>query len=113
MADKESPGAKRSKADYGRDPIKELETERITQDKAAVKDYEDAIKERRMFRKLDKARAGGGSGGVGVSDTREMQLGAELDPKAMMKREGMKKGGTVRTASQRADGIAIRGKTRA
>jgi hypothetical protein len=27
--------------------------------------------------------------------------------------EGMKKGGKVRTASQRADGIALRGKTRA
>ena len=31
-------------------------------------------------------RAGGGSGGVGVSDTRDMQMGAELDPKAMMQR---------------------------
>lgn len=31
-------------------------------------------------------RAGGGSGGVGVSDTRDMALGAELDPKAMMQR---------------------------
>jgi hypothetical protein len=44
---------------------------------------------------------------------KELQLGAELDPKAMMEREGYKKGGKVRTASQRADGIAIRGKTRA
>ena len=56
----------------------------------------------------------GGSSGVGGSmDRREIQLGAELDPKAMMRREGYKKGGKVRTASQRADGIAIRGKTRA
>lgn len=56
----------------------------------------------------------GGSSGVGGSmDRRELQLGAELDPKAMMRREGYKKGGKVRTASQRADGIAIRGKTRA
>jgi hypothetical protein len=31
-------------------------------------------------------RAGGGSGGVGVPDTRDVQMGAELDPKAMMQR---------------------------
>lgn len=56
----------------------------------------------------------GGSSGVGGSmDRRELQLGAELDPKMMMRREGYRKGGRVRTASQRADGIAIRGKTRA
>jgi hypothetical protein len=58
-----------------------------------------------------KKRSGGGSGGAS-SDTREMQLGAEMDPKAMMKREGMKKGGSVKSASSRADGIAQRGKTR-
>lgn len=60
-----------------------------------------------------KASGGGGSGGVGVSDTREMQLGADLDPKAMVQREGMKKGGSVKSASARADGCCIRGKTRA
>jgi hypothetical protein len=31
-------------------------------------------------------KGGGGSGGVGVPDTRDMHLGAELDPKAMMVR---------------------------
>lgn len=31
-------------------------------------------------------KAGGGSGGAGVSDTRDIQMGAELDPKAMMQR---------------------------
>jgi hypothetical protein len=31
-------------------------------------------------------RGGGGSGGVGVSDTRDMQLGADLDPKTMMQK---------------------------
>lgn len=64
----------------------------------------------------------GGSSGAGSSaDRKELQLGAELDPKAMidrdkrerMEREGMKKGGKVKSASARADGIAIRGKTRA
>ena len=56
-------------------------------------------------------KSGGGSGGA-ASDTREMQLGAELDPKAMMQRSGMKKGGVVKSASNRADGIAQRGKTK-
>jgi hypothetical protein len=56
-------------------------------------------------------RGGGGSGGV--SDTRELQLGSDLDPKSMMKREGMKKGGSVKSsASSRGDGIAQRGKTK-
>ena len=58
-----------------------------------------------------KNKTGGGSGGV--SDTKEMQLGADLDPKAMMKREGYAKGGKVKSASVRADGCAQRGKTRA
>ncbi len=31
-------------------------------------------------------KAGGGSGGVGVPDTKDMQMGAELDPKTMMQR---------------------------
>ena len=60
-----------------------------------------------------KASKSGGGGSGRVSDTKEMQLGADLDPKAMMKREGYKKGGAVKSASSRADGIAIRGKTRA
>lgn len=57
--------------------------------------------------------SGGGSSGAGVSDTREMQLGSDLDPKAMMKKEGYKKGGMAKSASARADGCAVRGKTRA
>ena len=75
-----------------------------------------------------KKTSGGGSGGSGVADTREMQLGAELDPKAMMQRENKKaKGGTIKaskmgavkqgkpsmgSASKRGDGIAQRGKTK-
>lgn len=54
-------------------------------------------------------RGGGGGGG---SESRDLQLGADLDPKAMMKKEGYKKGGKVSSASTRADGIAQRGKTR-
>ena len=67
-------------------------------------------KEMRRARASVRPKNGGGGGG---SDTSEMQLGADLDPKAMMKREGYKKGGAVKSASARADGIAIRGKTRA
>ena len=54
-------------------------------------------------------RGGGGAGGV--SDTREMQLGADMDPKTMIKKAGYKKGGKV-SASSRADGIAQKGKTK-
>jgi hypothetical protein len=63
-------------------------------------------------KKVDVGSTKGGGGSGGVSDTREMQLGADLDPKAMMKREGYKKGGKVSSASTRADGIAQRGKTK-
>ena len=36
-----------------------------------------------------------GTGGGG-SDTRDLQLGSDLDPKSMMKKEGYKKGGKVK-----------------
>jgi hypothetical protein len=62
--------------------------------------------------KLEKKPRGGGGSGGASSDAREMQLGSELDPKALMKRKDMKKGGKVSSASSRADGIAMRGKTR-
>jgi hypothetical protein len=68
---------------------------------ASVEDYDKKIAA------VKKPVSGGGSGGV--SDTRELQLGADLDPKSMMKREGYKKGGT---ASSRGDGCAQRGKTK-
>ena len=70
----------------------------------------------RYERMKSRKGSGGGSGGSGASDTREMQLGADLDPKAMMRRTGryssFAKGGTVKSASKRADGIAQRGKTK-
>ena len=65
--------------------------------------------------KFDKSMRGGGGGGRG---SRQMQLGADLDPKAMMQRmnedydDSYKKGGKVSSASKRADGIAQRGKTK-
>jgi len=64
---------------------------------------------------------GGGSGTGSSMDVKELQLGADLDPKVMidkakkerMETENMKQGGKVKSASSRADGCAIRGKTRA
>jgi hypothetical protein len=44
---------------------------------------------------------------------KERQRVDELADQYKRETRGMKKGGKVRTASQRADGIAIRGKTRA
>ena len=93
MAEKKSPDTKRSGAEF------DLRNRAIHDDL--------------YYHRLGKARSGGGSGGTGTADTREMQLGAELDPKTMMKRKDMKKGGAVKSASARADGIAQRGKTRA
>lgn len=89
-------------------------------------------------KRLTGPRSGGGSGGGG-GNSRNLMLGADLDPKALMRetraarnedesrfadegnpnfRKGgkvkkMATGGKVRSASSRADGCAIRGKTRA
>jgi len=98
---------------YERDPEK-YKKERAEDARRAHRDYErysDPELMERYQRMKARKGAGGGSGGA-ASGTREMQLGSELDPKAMMKREGMKKGGKVSSASSRADGIAQRGKTR-
>jgi hypothetical protein len=56
--------------------------------------------------KITEVRGGGGSGGVGmgVSDRREMQLGAELDPKDLMQRNKYKAGGTVLMPNTYSDG---------
>ena len=64
---------------------------------------------------------GGGSGAGSSMDVKELQLGADLDPKAMvdkakkerMETENMKKCGKVKSASARADCCAFRGKKRA
>ena len=68
--------------------------------------------------KRGTAKAGGGGGG---RYSRQMQLGSDFDPKALMMRDKkggesgieFKRGGKVKSASARADGCAIRGKTRA
>jgi hypothetical protein len=83
------------------------ETEKNRKNTAAY--IEDA---ERRFREVKKPVRGGGGSGGSPSDAREMQLGAELDPKAMMKRESYKKGGAVKSASSRGDGCAQRGKTK-
>lgn len=81
--------------------------------KRAVQDaLQDLTPRGAKIMRMMHAIRGGGSGGS-REDRREAQLGADLDPKAMMKKEGYKTGGKVKSASARADGCAIRGKTRA
>jgi hypothetical protein len=93
----------------------QYERERKEDARRAWKDF-DRYSDEKLMTRYDrmKNRSGGGSGGAGVSNTRQLQLGADLDPKAMMKREDMKKGGKVKakSASSRGDGIAQRGKTK-
>ena len=91
------------------------------------------------FPRLSGPRGGGGGGGGGGSGTRQLMLGSDLDPKALMREnrsprdddesrfadEGnpnFKRGGKVKkyakggsvssSASKRADGCATKGKTR-
>ena len=60
-----------------------------------------------------QARVGGGGGGGRAGGAGRNAMGM-IDPSAVVSLiPNFKKGGKVRTASQRADGIAIRGKTRA
>lgn len=54
----------------------------------------------------------GTSGAESSTEPLEIMLGSELDPKKMLKQNGYKKGGKVSSASNRADGIAQRGKTK-
>ena len=49
----------------------------------------------------------------GSGQSNKQMTPAERKAKAFSEMDGMNKGGKVRTASQRADGCAIRGKTRA
>ena len=51
---------------------------------------------------VNVGKGGGGSGGAS-SDRRELQLGSDLDPKSMMKREDMKKGGAVKKYGKGGD----------
>lgn len=51
--------------------------------------------------------------GQAIDDPRSRQAMREAGAEERREARGMKKGGKVRTASQRADGCAIRGKTRA
>ncbi len=106
-----------SDPDYARDTDITKRAERV--EKMSKLTADDVVKEkdiskddRRLAKSFLKSARGGGGGGGEKSGAREMQLGADLDPKAMMKREGYKKGGKVKSASSRADGIAQRGKTR-
>ena len=86
--------------------VKEIEAQRA---KGEVKDVSpeafEAIESQAGLKDLD---------GKFKKDKSEPRPPArERMSKALSELDGMKKGGKVRTASQRADGIAIRGKTRA
>ena len=86
--------------------VKEIEAQRA---KGEVKDVSpeafEAIESQAGLKDLD---------GKFKKDKSEHRPPArERMSKALSELDGMKKGGKVRTASQRADGIAIRGKTRA
>jgi hypothetical protein len=111
MAEKEWLTPKRAARKEATEMLKEDKAERA---EAKRPPADNVAEEKEMRRAKEAVRPKSGGGGSGrVSDTRELQLGADLDPKALMEREGYKKGGAVKSASARADGIAIRGKTRA
>lgn len=123
MADKDTNKTKMAASDEAyfkrvEDYAKRLKKERDFQSPAAVRERVDKgslAPYELKAQKFDKSTRGGGGGGRGL---REMQLGADLDPKAMMRRmnedydDSYKKGGKVSSASKRADGCAMRGKTR-
>jgi hypothetical protein len=78
---------------------KNLETPRGSMAKEAMPEYE------RKAEKFEGAKAkGGGSGGSGV---------LPIDKMLKMNKMNYKAGGKVKSASSRADGCCIRGKTRA
>jgi hypothetical protein len=71
-------------------------------DKSSLAPYE--LKAQQMERQEKKQKRSGGGGGGGVSDLRELQLGYDLDPKAMMRNFGeYAKGGDVQSESSKLD----------
>jgi len=123
MAEKDAKKEKMAASDEAyfkrvEDYAKQLKRERDLENPAFVKERVNKgslAPYELKAQKFDRSMRGGGGGGRG---SREMQLGADLDPKAMMRRmnedydDSYKKGGKVSSASARADGIAQRGKTR-
>ena len=97
------PGAKITKVPPNEAPAapKKLETPRgfIPQD--VMSEYE---RKAEKFEKAKEKRGGSGGGGSGV---------VPIDKMLKMNKMNYKAGGKVKTASSRADGCAIRGKTRA
>jgi hypothetical protein len=71
-------------------------------DKKSLAPYE--LKAQQMERQEKKQKRSGGGGGGGASDLRELQLGYDLDPKAMMRNFGeYAKGGDVQSESSKLD----------
>jgi len=100
----------------------ETENQRTFKERAeAAKAEADKAEKKTTKKEGSKAKASSTAGkmpGPKMSDPYSMTLGSDLDPKRMMRdrkssgEKDMKKGGSVSSASKRADGIAARGKTR-
>jgi hypothetical protein len=97
------PGAKITKVPPNEAPAapKKLENPREFIPKDVMPEYE---RKAEKFEKAKEKRGGGGGGGGGVMP---------IDKMLKMNKMNYKAGGKVSSASSRADGCAIRGKTRA
>jgi hypothetical protein len=97
------PGAKITKVPPNEAPAapKKLENPRGFIPKDVMPEYE---RKAEKFEKAKEKRGGGGGGGGGVMP---------IDKMLKMNKMNYKAGGKVSSASSRADGCAIRGKTRA
>jgi hypothetical protein len=73
--------------------------------KAMAQEARDINKDERTYKRFGEPKGGGGGGGGGGSMTDPMDRKTKPYNKA--------KGGVIKSASKRADGCAIRGKTRA
>jgi hypothetical protein len=112
MADKPPKTKAREIAD-------EIEHQAMRPNARAAEKYIEGTPDENVLMKVRRAVTGaplllGASGADMVSyPFRKKRSEEELNELAREVSKGMKKGGKVRTASQRADGCCIRGKTRA
>jgi hypothetical protein len=104
--EKKYPDAKITKVPPNAPPErpKNLETPRNALAQDAMAEYERKAEKFEKSKEKSNSRGGGGGGGGGV---------LPLDKMLKMNKMNYKAGGKVSSASSRADGCAIRGKTRA
>ena len=87
------------------DEVADKATEKAANErKSGSEARKDASEARKKFLRRAGNLGGGGGGGMNPTDIEKVKKPGALK---------MKKGGSVSSASKRADGIAIRGKTRA